>query len=126
VLRDRVAARARVRHREDDRIQLVPARTVFRVLRTGERPSLTVRAPRTLDGPLPAGAVVGSVTVRVRGRVVDRVPLVTAAAVPEVGVFERALNFVFKPGTLAALLAVVGVGVGFVLLRRRRRAAEPV
>jgi D-alanyl-D-alanine carboxypeptidase (penicillin-binding protein 5/6) len=126
VVRDRVAARARVRHREDDRIQLVPARTVFRVLRTGERPALTVHAPRTLEGPLPAGAVVGSVTVRVRGRVLDRVPLVTASAVPKVGVFERALNLVFKPGTLAALLAVVGAGLGIVLLRRRRRAAEPV
>jgi hypothetical protein len=41
-------------------------------------------------------------------------------------VFERALNLVFKPGTLAALLAVVGAGLGIVLLRRRRRAAEPV
>jgi D-alanyl-D-alanine carboxypeptidase (penicillin-binding protein 5/6) len=126
VRRDRVVARARVRHREDDRIELVPARTVSRVLRNGERPAVAVHAPRTLEGPLPAGAVVGSLTVRVRGRVVDRVPLVTAGAVPKVGVFERALNFVFKPGTLAALLAVVGAGLGIGLWRRRRRAAEPV
>src|SRR5207302_8580966 len=52
VRRDRVLARARVRYREDDRIELVPARTVVRVLRIGERPTVTVRAPRELEGPL--------------------------------------------------------------------------
>jgi D-alanyl-D-alanine carboxypeptidase (penicillin-binding protein 5/6) len=126
VQHDRVLARARVRHREDDRIELVPARTVFRVLRAGERPVLSVQAPRTLEGPLPAGAVAGSVIVRVRGRVVDRVPLVTAAPVPAVGAFERALDFIAKPGTLAVLALLAAGGIGFGLLRRRRRETEPV
>jgi D-alanyl-D-alanine carboxypeptidase (penicillin-binding protein 5/6) len=124
VSRDRVLGSARVRYRENDRIQLVPARTVERIVRRGERATVAVRAPHRLEGPLPAGAVVGSVTIRQRGRIVDRVPLVTAAAVPEVGIAERVLAFVFKPGTLAGLtlLAVGGAGI-VVLLRRRRRAA---
>jgi D-alanyl-D-alanine carboxypeptidase (penicillin-binding protein 5/6) len=126
VSRDRVLARARVRYREDDRIELVPARTVARVLRVGERPTLTVRAPRKLEGPLPAGAVAGTITVRLRGRVVSRVPLVTAAPVPKVGWGERALDFAFKPGTLAGLGLLAAGGVGIALLLRRRRAAAQV
>jgi D-alanyl-D-alanine carboxypeptidase (penicillin-binding protein 5/6) len=124
VSRDRVLGSARVRYRENDRIQLVPARTVERILRRGERTAVAVRAPRTLEGPLPEGAVVGSVTVRQRGRIVDRVPLVTAAPVPEVGIAVRALDFIFKPGTLAGLTLLAAGGAGIaVLLRRRRRAA---
>jgi D-alanyl-D-alanine carboxypeptidase (penicillin-binding protein 5/6) len=126
VLRDRVLASARVRYREDDRIQLVAARTVVRVLRRGERPAIAVRAARRLEGPLPAGARAGTITVRLRGRVVDRVPLVTAAPVPKVGWAERALDFAFKPGTLAVLLLLVAGGVGVGLLVRRRRAAAQV
>jgi serine-type D-Ala-D-Ala carboxypeptidase (penicillin-binding protein 5/6) len=122
LLRDRVLARARVRHRERDRIELVPARTVFRVLRLGERAQLAVHAPQRLEGPLPAGAHVGSVTVRVRGRVVARVGLLTAAPVPKVGLGERTLNFLFKPSTLAVLVLVAAGGVGLAVLRRRRRA----
>ena len=60
--------------------------------------------------------------VRVRGRVVDRVPLLTAAPVPNVGVGERTLNFLVKPGTLAVLVSVAAGGVGVAVLRRRRRA----
>ena len=120
--RDRVLARARVRHRDHDRIELIPARTVFRILRRGENAALDVHAPRRLEGPLPAGAAVGSVIVRVRGRVVDRVPLLTAAPVPKVGVGERTLNFLVKPGTLAVLVSVAAGGVGVAVLRRRRRA----
>jgi D-alanyl-D-alanine carboxypeptidase (penicillin-binding protein 5/6) len=126
VRRDRVLARARVRYREDDRIELVPARTVVRVLRRGERPTLTVRAPGKLEGPLPAGAVAGTITVRLRGRVVSRVPLVTAAPVPKVGWGERALDFAFKPGTLAGLGLLAAGGVGIALLLRRRRATAQV
>jgi hypothetical protein len=63
--------------------------------------------------------------VRVGGRVVARVPVVTGASVPEVGLVERVFG-----GTLGPLLAVVivlTIAIGSVLLamaRRRRRQSK--
>jgi serine-type D-Ala-D-Ala carboxypeptidase (penicillin-binding protein 5/6) len=120
---DRVAATARVKYREEDRIELVPARRAVHILRRGERPVATVSAKEVLEGPLPRGTVAGSVTVRVRGRVVARVPLVTAQPVPHVSLAERAVDFVFKPGTLAVIFLVAAGGAALFLgLHRRRRA----
>ena len=124
---ERVVARAKVKYREEDLIELVPARRVLHVLRRGERPVVTMRADRVLEGPLPAGTVAGSVTVRVRGKVVARVPLVTAQPVPKVSLAERALDFMFKPSTLALIFLVAAGGTVLVLvLRRRRRARDQV
>jgi hypothetical protein len=65
--------------------------------------------------------------VRVRGRVVARVPLVTAQPVPKVSVAERAVDFAFKPSTLAVIFLVTAVGAGLFLgLHRRRRAKDQV
>jgi D-alanyl-D-alanine carboxypeptidase (penicillin-binding protein 5/6) len=124
---DRVAASARVKYREEDRIELVPARRVLKILRRGERPVAAVSAKEVLEGPLPRGSVAGSVTVRVRGRVVARVPLVTAQPVPKVSLAERAVDFVFKPGTLAVIFLAAAVGAALFLgLYRRRRAKDQV
>jgi D-alanyl-D-alanine carboxypeptidase (penicillin-binding protein 5/6) len=121
---DRVLATASVKYREEDRIQLVPARRVARVLRRGERPAIAARAPKQLEGPLAQGAVVGSVTARVRNRVVARVPLVTAQEVPEVGILERAFDFIFKPATLAVIVFLMAGAALLVLAGRRRRSAQ--
>jgi D-alanyl-D-alanine carboxypeptidase (penicillin-binding protein 5/6) len=124
---DRVVAGAKVKYRDEDRIELVPARPLVRVLRRGERPVVSVSAPRELKGPMPRGAVAGSVTVRLRGRVAARVPLVTAQPVPKVSLAERAVDLVLKPGTLAlVLLAAVAAAVAVTAARRRRRAREEV
>lgn len=120
----RRVASAAVRHREDQRIGLRPARPVVRVVRRGQRPSVRILAPRLLEGPLPAGARAGSAEVLVGGRVVARVPLVTMAPVPAVGLVEGALDALLRPGTLA-LVAVVA---GLLLLaagRRRRSGSRP-
>ena len=114
---------AAVKFREEDRVGLVPARALTRVLGRGERAAVAFDAPRVLEGPLAAGAPVGSVTVRVRGRVIARIPLLTAARVPEVGLGERALDLLLKPGTLALIGILAGAVLALVLLRRRRGAA---
>ncbi|MGI8513296.1 MAG: hypothetical protein ACR2NH_11805, partial [Solirubrobacteraceae bacterium] len=119
---NRVGAHADVKYREEDRIELVPAARRARVLRVGERARVTVSAPAVLEGPIPQGARVGTVIVRVRGRVTDRVPLLTAQPVPKVSWLERAVDFMVKPGTLAGLAGLVLAGaVAGTAIRRRRR-----
>lgn len=113
-------ARATLRYREDQDIALVAARSSQRVTRRDER--LTVRvlgAPDTVDGPLPARARVGTIVVRFRGRVVDRVPLVTATEVTEATATDRLRDFAGRPGTQILLLALIGCSLLLVLLRRR-------
>jgi len=118
-----VYATARLKYRPEDSIRLIATRTVRELLRRDARVAVTVRAPEELQGPLPRNAVVGSLTVRVDGRVLTRVPLVTATAVPEVGLLERAGDAIGRPGSLIAIVVVVG-GVAAALLLRRRHGAR--
>jgi D-alanyl-D-alanine carboxypeptidase (penicillin-binding protein 5/6) len=115
---------ASLEHR-DDRVRLVAAETVERVLRRGERArARVVSAPEELDGPLPAGQRVGTIEVRVRGRVVDRVPLVTAVAVAEASVADRVRSALSEPLAMLLVVLLLGCTVTLALLRRRvvRRA----
>lgn len=119
----RTFGRARLRYRGDRSVALVAKRTVLRTVRRGER--LDVRAsaiPAQLDGPLPQGATVGEVVVRQRGRVVQRVPLVTASAVTEAGAVDRLKDFGGRPRTIV-LVAVFVLG-SLLLVALRRRSAQ--
>ena len=79
VKRGATYATARLAHR-DERVNLVATRTVRRTVRRDERMTTRViGAPREVEGPLPAGARVGTIELRWRGRTVDRVALVTGA-----------------------------------------------
>ncbi len=109
----------------DDEVKLVAGATVERVLRRGERArTRVISAPDELDGPLPAGAEVGSIEVRVRGRVVERVPLVTATAVAEASLTDRVRSVLLQPTSILLVVLLVGCTVLLALLRRRvvRRA----
>jgi D-alanyl-D-alanine carboxypeptidase (penicillin-binding protein 5/6) len=120
----RVAARVDVEHR-DEEAELVPARDVFAVIRRGQRITKRVRAPRVLQGELPARARVGRVMVLAGNRVVRRVPLVTAAEVPGAGPLRVLVDDLGMPLTLLLLLVMVSL-VAFTasLLRRRQRARD--
>lgn len=118
-----VYARATVKYRSEDQIELIATRTVRELVRRDARIAVAVRAPRELQGPLPKNAVVGSLTVRVSGRVVATVPLVTRTAVPEVGLFTRAADAVARPGSLIAIVVVLG-GLATLLLLRRRHGTR--
>ena len=100
-------ATASIEYRDDERARLVPGRALTITLRDGERVRRRVRAPDELEGPLAAGARVGGVTVLVDGRAVRRVPLVTAAAVPEAGPLRVLTSVLGLPLTLLALLAIL-------------------
>ncbi|MDX6642523.1 MAG: hypothetical protein QOD76_485, partial [Solirubrobacteraceae bacterium] len=53
-----------------------------------------------------------------------RIPLLTAAAVPKVGILARVANSVFQPGRLVVVLVVGGLGLLMWRSRRDRRRRE--
>lgn len=117
----RPVARAAVRHRERQHVALVPVRALTWVMRRDRHARVIVRAPRVLEGPLPAGTRAGTAIVRVGRRVVARVPLVTAGPVPGVGLLARVADALLKPDTLA-LVAAAAAGLALVGALRRRRS----
>jgi D-alanyl-D-alanine carboxypeptidase (penicillin-binding protein 5/6) len=118
-VRGRAYATAKLSHR-DERVRLVATRTVRRVKRRDERFTRRILgAPREIAGPLPAGARVGTIEVRWRGRLVDRVALVTARAVSAPTVVERAGGLIGRTLIVLAAIAVALGSLQVVLLRRR-------
>lgn len=121
VARGAVYARPAVKHRTDDHIDVVATRDVRELLRRDARVRLAIDVPRELEGPLPRRAVVGSATVRANGREIARVPLVTRDPVPQVGLLEQAGRALDGPGSLIAIVALLG---GAAILFARARGAR--
>jgi D-alanyl-D-alanine carboxypeptidase (penicillin-binding protein 5/6) len=121
VTRDAVYARPKLRYREQDRIDVVAERSVRQLLRRDAPVRVTVEAPEKLRGPLPRHAVVGHLIVRAGTRTLARVPLITARAVPEVTLLDRIGRAVARPGSLIAIVAILGSGGLLLVLRRRHR-----
>ena len=102
----RALARVPIAYGDGDLAALVPERPVAVTVRRGERVSRRVSAPQELEGPLPAGARVGSVAAVYRDRVVGEVALVTQRAVPGAGRLRRAASALGLPVlSLCVLLA---------------------
>jgi D-alanyl-D-alanine carboxypeptidase (penicillin-binding protein 5/6) len=118
VRRGAIYARPAVKHRPDEHIAVVAVRDARELLRRDAHVRLAVDVPDELEGPLPRRAVVGSVTVRANGRAIARVPLVTRARVPEVGLLEQAGRALDGPGSLIAVAMLLG-GAGALFLRAR-------
>jgi serine-type D-Ala-D-Ala carboxypeptidase (penicillin-binding protein 5/6) len=116
-----VYAQPSVKHRPDDHIAVVAVRGVRELLRRDVHVRLAIDVPSELEGPLPRGAVVGSATVRANGRPIARVPLVTRAAVPQVGLLEQVGRALDGPGSLIAIVALLG---GAAILFARARGAR--
>ena len=116
-----VYARPSVKHRPDEHVDVVAARSVRELLRRDVRVRLVLDVPKELEGPLPPRAVVGSATVRANGRAIARVPLVTRRAVPEVGLLEQAGHALDGPASLIAIVALLG---GAAILIARARGAR--
>jgi len=119
VKKDQVVGHAALSHR-DEQVDLVAGATVKRTTRRGDKLIVTVSgAPKTIDGPLPKGARVGTVTVTQRGKVVARVPLETADPVDAATFFDRLRDWLGSPVTLVLLAAFALCSLYLVLLRRR-------
>jgi D-alanyl-D-alanine carboxypeptidase (penicillin-binding protein 5/6) len=119
VKKDQVVGHAALSHR-DGHVDLVAAQTVKRTARKGDKLIVTVTgAPETIDGPLDKGTRVGTVSVTQRGKVVARVPLVTASPVDAASFFDRLRDWLDSPVTLVLLGAFALCSLYLVLLRRR-------
>jgi D-alanyl-D-alanine carboxypeptidase (penicillin-binding protein 5/6) len=117
----RAVTRVDVKYR-GDRVALEPAQPLTLSVRKGERISRRVKAPEELEGPLPAGRRVGSVTVLEDGHAVRTVALVTASEVPGAGALRKFASVLGPPLTLLVLLVILVGGVLF--LRRRKLGAR--
>ena len=121
---ERAVASASIKYR-DERAKLVPAQDFLLVVRRGERVTTRVRAPEELEGDLPAGERVGRVAVLRDGKVVRRIPLVTAGEVPGAGPLRVVAH---ELGTFFLLLVLLGAVVLATFLiasvRSRRRTKE--
>jgi serine-type D-Ala-D-Ala carboxypeptidase (penicillin-binding protein 5/6) len=115
-------ARAKVKFFGSRRVALEPARSLAFPLRRGERLHRSVDAPGELRGPIEQGARVGTVTLRVDGRQVRTIALVTAEPVPGAGFFRKLGHYAIRP-LLVLALAVVAVLIAD-RRRRRRHSAE--
>lgn len=129
VRRGQVLARPAVRLQGSLTVPVAAARSSSHVVRRGRRVTVRERLPSVLEGPLPAGRRVGTALVRSGRRVIDRVPLVTGAAVPAPSSSERVKQAVTAPWLAVAALLLLLAGGSLLLLqarrRRRRRRAGP-
>jgi D-alanyl-D-alanine carboxypeptidase (penicillin-binding protein 5/6) len=114
-----VVAGAALKYR-DEKVGLVASRTVGRVARRTERVTTQIiGAPAEIEGPLPAGARVGTILVRQRGTVVDRVALVTERAVAAATLGQRVGDYLDRGLTRVALVMLALCSLYLALLRRR-------
>jgi serine-type D-Ala-D-Ala carboxypeptidase (penicillin-binding protein 5/6) len=121
----RPLASADVKYRGED-AELVARRGALVTLRAGQRLRRRVDAPEEVEGPLPKGWRVGTVTLLVDGKPIRRVALVTAADVPGAGTLRVLFSVLGVPLTslvviailVAALLAILRLRVRLRLVRQ--------
>jgi serine-type D-Ala-D-Ala carboxypeptidase (penicillin-binding protein 5/6) len=91
----------------DSSARLVPRRGAVLTIREGQRVRRRTNAPDEVEGPLTAGARVGTVTVLIDGRPVRRVALVTADDVPGAGTLRVLLSWLGVPLTILLVVAIL-------------------
>jgi D-alanyl-D-alanine carboxypeptidase (penicillin-binding protein 5/6) len=117
--RGQVLARAGLKYR-DEHVDLVAAQTVPRVARRGEHlATQVIGAPAEIEGPLDAGARVGTIEVRQRGQVVARIPLVTARAIAAPTLAQRVSDYLGRGSTRVVLVLLALCSLYLALVRRR-------
>jgi D-alanyl-D-alanine carboxypeptidase (penicillin-binding protein 5/6) len=115
-----VLARPLVEGRDQLHIAAVAEKTFTHVFARSAVVRLRVHAVRRLTGPLALHTVVGSVAIVSRGKVVARVPLVAARAVPGPSSSSGGIGFITRPFTLVSLIVLLAVAIGVALFWRGR------
>jgi D-alanyl-D-alanine carboxypeptidase (penicillin-binding protein 5/6) len=128
VHKGQVLARPTVKGRDKLHAAVIAGATFQHVFARTARLRLRVNLPQELTGPLGRHTRVGSVAVVSRGRVIKRVPLVVARAVPGPSSGLGGLGFVTRPFTLVSLVVLLAVAIGLTVFWRGRirgRRAKP-
>ncbi len=118
---DQVLARPAVQDQPGQRVPVAAERGFARILPRTDRLRLVVKVPRQLSAPLPAQAVVGTVSVTDGRRVLDRIPLLLTRKLTPVSGLTSAARFMTQPLTLIIIVAAVLGGLFWRGTRRRRR-----
>jgi D-alanyl-D-alanine carboxypeptidase (penicillin-binding protein 5/6) len=114
-----VLASPKLKYRDGD-AALTTARDLRAVVRRGERVRVRLDgAPTEIEGPLDAGARVGTVVVLRRGREVARAPLVTVRPVAAASLTDRVTSF-FGHGLTLLLVGVLALSTLQLAWMRRR------
>jgi D-alanyl-D-alanine carboxypeptidase (penicillin-binding protein 5/6) len=122
--RGNVYASVPIRYRRGAQVDLVATRSVSLVARRAQRVAVRlVDVPDSVSGPLRKGEKVARIEVRVNGRRVESVPLVSAASVPRAGLTQVAKEWFTRPVVYVLLLALVGGGVALAIRRRGGRGS---
>jgi D-alanyl-D-alanine carboxypeptidase (penicillin-binding protein 5/6) len=123
VIEGRRMARAQIRYRGGATLDLVPDRTIRRIVERGRRDEVkvAVHAPEIVEGPIRSGQRLGRVEVSQGGRLVATVPLIAESAVPAAGIAQRTKSWAGRPYVLLGLAAAV---VATVLLMRRAQTGR--
>jgi D-alanyl-D-alanine carboxypeptidase (penicillin-binding protein 5/6) len=103
------------------RVALAAARSVTRIVPRHASVRRVLEVPHTLQGPVPARAVVGSLRILVGGKTVATVPVETVTAVPKIAWLTKFGRSLGRADTLAVLVAIVLVGA---LVARRRQVVR--
>jgi len=114
VHRGELLARPLVKGEKDARARLVAASTYTHVFPR----SAGVRAPAELAGPLPAHTVVGSAVVTAGGRVLARIPLELAQALPKIPTQQTPKSDVVLSATLSGLVLAAAAAIGLKMFWR--------
>jgi D-alanyl-D-alanine carboxypeptidase (penicillin-binding protein 5/6) len=126
--KDAVLARPSVKGRDNLHAKVIAGATFQHVFPRTARLRLRINVAAQVTGPLGRHARVGSVVVVWRGKVVKRVPLLVARAVPGPTSALGGLGFVTRPFTLVSLLVLLAAAVGLAVFWRGRirgRRAKP-
>jgi D-alanyl-D-alanine carboxypeptidase (penicillin-binding protein 5/6) len=121
-----VLARPTVRDRPGAHAVVIAANSFSGVLARSARVSLSVHVPRQLAGPLKRHVVVGSVTVFAGRRVIARVPLLLARALPAVSPLTLAAHFLTRGSTLVLLIVLFALAALAYVWREKARGRRPV
>ena len=125
VVKGRPMAKAQIRYRQGAELQLVPSRTVRRIVQRGHRDAVTttIHAPEIVEGPIRRGQQLGRIEVKQAGELVATVPLVAEGAVPAADLAQKTKSAAGRPWVLL-LVAAAGFGATVLLARRRSSTAR--
>jgi serine-type D-Ala-D-Ala carboxypeptidase (penicillin-binding protein 5/6) len=113
----KVLARPAITGNSTGHARLVAASTYTHVFPRSAAVRLRVSAPATLTGPLAANTAVGSVAVVANHRVVTRIPLLLATALPQIRKHSAVSALVISV-TLSGLVVAAGAVIGLTMFWR--------